>query len=149
MDKTNEILVWGCNKNYNLGIGNEEGKSYPQYLDFFKKLKIFIRCVSISTYHCLYVTENGIVYSVGHGKGGRLGIGNEKTIVVPEAICIQTAKKQPEFIISVSAAKNHSLALTKSGLVYVCGSNTHSQLGFNKPIPEKLLTFKEVQFPTL
>lgn len=117
MNNSNEILVWGCNKNYNLGVGNEDGKSCPQNLDFFKKIKVFIRSVSISTYHCLYVTEAGAVYSVGHGKGGRLGIGNEKTIVVPELVCIQSAKKQPEFIISVSAAKNHSLALTKSGTV--------------------------------
>lgn len=65
----------------------------------------------------MYVTETGAVYSVGHGKGGRLGIANEKTIVVPELVSIQTSKKQPEFIISVSTAKNHSLALTKSGTV--------------------------------
>lgn len=117
VDRTNELLVWGCNKNYNLGIGNEEGKPYPQYLDYFRKQKIFVRYVSLSAYHCLYATETGSLYAVGHGNGGRLGIGNEKTIVEPELVTIQTSKKQTEFITDISVARNHSLALTKSGLV--------------------------------
>lgn len=37
-----ETFVWGSNKNYNLGIADEEHKNYPQQLDYFKKESIFL-----------------------------------------------------------------------------------------------------------
>lgn len=69
-----EILVWGTNRNYNLGLENKEGKQYPHNLDYFVKQNTTIKAVSISCYHCLYVDEKGELYSVGLGDGGRLGI---------------------------------------------------------------------------
>lgn len=69
----NEVLVWGSNKNYNLGIGNEEGRLTPQQLDYFNKHNIFIDKVSISTYHCMFLDTNKRLYTVGHGNGCQLG----------------------------------------------------------------------------
>lgn len=68
-----ETFIWGCNKNYNIGIGNEEGKNYPQQLDYFKKENIFLVRVAISLYHTLFLDNQGKVYAVGHGKCGQLG----------------------------------------------------------------------------
>lgn len=68
-----ETFVWGSNKNYNLGIADKEEKNYPQQLDYFKKKNIFISRASISTYHSLFLDNQGGVYVVGNGKHGQLG----------------------------------------------------------------------------
>ncbi|TMW39666.1 hypothetical protein DOY81_015253, partial [Sarcophaga bullata] len=37
----NELLVWGSNKNYNLGVNNDQGTDHlPQMLDYFRKEQI-------------------------------------------------------------------------------------------------------------
>lgn len=58
-DQQKEILVWGNNRNYNLGLEDKEGKSYPHYLDYFSKQNVSINSVSLSCYHCLYVDDKG------------------------------------------------------------------------------------------
>lgn len=68
-----ETVVWGSNKNYNLGIANEEDKNDPQQLDYFKKENIFLLSASISTYHSMFLDNQGKVYAVGLGKYGQLG----------------------------------------------------------------------------
>lgn len=65
--------MWGSNKNYNLGIANEEHKNYPQQLDYFKKENVFLLSASISAYHSMFLDNQGKVYAVGHGKYGQLG----------------------------------------------------------------------------
>lgn len=112
----NELFVWGSNKNYNLGIGNEQGKIRPESLEIFREQNIFIRDVSISIFHSIFLTDNQEVYVVGHGKGGRLGIGSENTLVVPQKVNIPFRNPE-EKVISVSASRNHSLILTDHGNV--------------------------------
>lgn len=68
-----ETYVWGSNKNYNLGIVNEEDNYRPQQLDYFRKENIFLLSASISTYHSLFLDNQGKVYAVGHNKYGQLG----------------------------------------------------------------------------
>lgn len=70
---SNEILVWGTNKNYNLGTGNSEPTNTPQSVDFFRKEHILLDNVALGAYHSLFLDKKGILYSVGHGEGGRLG----------------------------------------------------------------------------
>lgn len=66
--------MWGSNKNYNLGINNDQnGEQLPQMLDFFRKEQISLQSVALGAYHSLFLDKKGNVYSVGHGKGGRLG----------------------------------------------------------------------------
>lgn len=107
--------MWGSNKNYNLGI--EEDKLYPQQLDYFKKENIFLLSASISTYHSLFLDNQGKVYAAGHGKHGQLGIGDTSTLVVPKLVKLPI--KKSECIIRISTARHHSLVLTNSNSV--CG----------------------------
>lgn len=113
-----EILVWGNNRNYNLGLENKEGKQYPHHLDIFSKQNITIRNVSISRYHCLYVDDKGELYGVGLGDGGRLGTANENTLVLPKRIHL-TNRHKNECIVGVSAATNHSIILTTEDRVRI------------------------------
>ncbi|XP_031631768.1 inhibitor of Bruton tyrosine kinase [Contarinia nasturtii] len=141
-DQQKEILVWGNNRNYNLGLEDKEGKSYPHNLDCFSKQNVSINSVSLSCYHCLYVDDKGELYAVGLGDGGRLGTNNETTLVLPRKIYL-TNKHKNERVISVSTARNHSIVLTNDGRIFTCGLNTHMQLGQRNPI-EKSLIMREI-----
>lgn len=140
-EKKCETLVWGKNKNYNLGIGNIQGRDTPEFIDFLRKSRIYIQQVSMNSYHTLFLSD-GHVYATGHGNGGRLGTGDELTLVTPKRVNIPF-KDENEKIISISAGKNHSLALSNKNRLYSTGLNTFSQLGM-KACPERLLSFTEV-----
>ncbi|XP_053674901.1 inhibitor of Bruton tyrosine kinase [Anopheles nili] len=137
-----ELMVWGQNKNYNLGLGDAQDKGNPESMEFFRKTRTTIRKLEISSYHSVFLTHRlGELYTVGHGFGGRLGLGMEDTIACPMKVPVPL--KDDERIVDVSAAKHHTLILTDASHIYSCGENTHCQLGI-KPPPPKLLTFKEI-----
>lgn len=133
-----EILVWGNNRNYNLGLEDKEGKSYPHHLDYFTKQNVSISCVSLSCYHCLYVDDKGELYAVGLGDYGRLGTNNETTHILPKKIYL-TNKHKNERVIDISTARNHSIVLTSDDRIFTCGLNSHLQLGQRNPVDKSLI----------
>ncbi|EDW72399.1 uncharacterized protein Dwil_GK20738 [Drosophila willistoni] len=139
----NDILVWGSNKNYNLGLGTEQSStSAPQAVDFFRKANIWIEKVALGAYHSLFLDKKGHLYAVGHGKGGRLGNGNENSLPAPKRVKLPS-KIQDDSIICISTSRQHSLVLTQRSMVFACGINTDHQLGV-RDAPEQLNQFKEV-----
>uniref|UniRef100_A0A1A9X4V3 BTB domain-containing protein n=1 Tax=Glossina brevipalpis TaxID=37001 RepID=A0A1A9X4V3_9MUSC len=139
----NELLVWGSNKNYNLGINNDQGtEPLPQMLEYFRKEHICLKSVALGAYHSLFLDKKSKVYAVGHGKGGRLGVGNENSLTTPKKVNIPL-KNANEEVICISASRKHSLILTNYSLVFACGLNDELQLGV-KDAGNKLLNFKEI-----
>ncbi|KAH8397186.1 hypothetical protein KR215_010290 [Drosophila sulfurigaster] len=138
----NEILVWGSNKNYNLGIGNEQNTNSPQAVDFFRKSNLWIERMALGAYHSLFLDSKGHLYAVGHGKGGRLGIGVENSLPAPKRVKVPL-KQANEQIICLSVSRQHSLLLTYRSLVFASGVNDNHQLGV-RDAGESLATFKEV-----
>uniref|UniRef100_A0A182Y6E7 BTB domain-containing protein n=1 Tax=Anopheles stephensi TaxID=30069 RepID=A0A182Y6E7_ANOST len=137
-----ELMIWGQNKNYNLGIGNAQDKGNPESMEYFRKTRTTIRKLEISSYHSVFLTHRmGELYVAGHGVGGRLGLGMEDTIAYPMKVPLTL--KDDERITDVAAAKHHTLVLTNSNHIYSCGENKHCQLGL-KPPPTNLLAFKEI-----
>ncbi|XP_036330764.1 inhibitor of Bruton tyrosine kinase [Rhagoletis pomonella] len=139
---SNEILGWGTNKNYNLGTGNAEPTDTPQSIDFFRKEHISIESVALGAYHSLFLDKKGLLYAVGHGEGGRLGIGGEHSLATPKKVKVPI-KNAGEKLICISAARKHSLLLTNRSAVYACGLNEDKQLGV-RDAGEKLSVFREV-----
>jgi hypothetical protein len=95
----------------------------PRRIDTLNRLNIV--SLSAGKYHSLAVTRDGKVFSWGHGRGGRLGHGNEIAHPEPREI----SGLSHIHIISVSAGENHTLALATNGDVYSWGSNRFGQLG--------------------
>ncbi|KAH8233465.1 hypothetical protein KR026_008461 [Drosophila bipectinata] len=142
IDSQNDILVWGSNKNYNLGVGSEQNTNAPQSVDFFRKSNIWIEQVALGAYHSLFLDKKGHLYAVGHGKGGRLGIGAENTLPAPKRVKV-SSKLGDDSIRCISVSRQHSLVLTHRSLVFACGLNSECQLGV-RDAPEHLAQFKEV-----
>ena len=81
-----------------------------------------------SKHHSMALGISGALYAWGHGKSGRLGLGNEENRQTPERI----ASLQNTVITSISASDSHSLAVSKEGVLFAWGSNSHLQLGLDK-----------------
>jgi inhibitor of Bruton tyrosine kinase len=130
------VVVWGKNKNYNLGLGNVTTRNHPEAV---KGLPMIVKA-SVNKFHSLFLTPTGALWGCGHSKEGRLGIGTENTVTSPQEIVVKFGHRN-ERIVEVSAGMSHSLILTNKA-VYGTGSNKHLQLGMKNV--ETTLVFKEV-----
>ncbi|XP_027710579.1 inhibitor of Bruton tyrosine kinase isoform X3 [Vombatus ursinus] len=100
--------------------------------------------VVLCTFHSVFLSQKGQVYTCGHGQGGRLGHGDEQTCLVPRLVeglighnCSQ-----------VAAAKDHTVVLTEEGGVYTFGLNTFHQLGIIPP-PARCSVPRQIQAKNL
>ncbi|KAM9723342.1 inhibitor of Bruton tyrosine kinase [Menidia menidia] len=124
-----EVYTWGNNTNFSLGHGNQESRHHPEIVDVFARTGVYIKQVVLCKFHSVFLSQNGQVFTCGHGQGGRLGHGDEQTYLVPRMV---------EGLMSyhcsmVAAAKDHTVVLTEEGYVFTFGLNTYHQLGLNPP----------------
>lgn len=106
-----ETFAFGSNSHYNLGLDIGPNTQTPKCIEFFRRNNISIKYVALSGFHSLFLSITDDVYAVGHGIGGRLGHGQETTVVQPQKLNLRL-KRTDEKIISFSASKNHSLILS-------------------------------------
>jgi alpha-tubulin suppressor-like RCC1 family protein len=66
-----EVYSWGSGTNYQLGTGNEHIQKLPRKVDALHGSLIVL--VSAAKFHSVAVTAQGVVYTWGFGRGGRLG----------------------------------------------------------------------------
>lgn len=75
----------------------------------------------------LLLSASGLLYSLGAGAFGELGLGDQTSASVPTLISTLSQIK----IIAVAAAEFHWLALDAYGAVFSCGNNKSGQLGLS------------------
>lgn len=85
-----------------------------------------VASVAASGDHSMAVTSTGSLYAWGSNKHRQLGLSG-KSHTAPVLVAI--GKKTPVALASVVTSSAHTLALSTTGTVYVCGSNQHGQLG--------------------
>ncbi|KAK4984831.1 hypothetical protein LTR50_006353 [Elasticomyces elasticus] len=71
------------------------------------------------------------LYMCGHGPGGRLGTGNERTYF--NFACIEGGALANKRVVAVALGQNHTLALSDGGDIFSWGSNAFGQLGYILP----------------
>ncbi|XP_054155026.1 inhibitor of Bruton tyrosine kinase-like [Oppia nitens] len=148
-----DCYVWGANDNFNLGVdSSKQSRSLPDMVTAFKRDGVYIRDAVLRKFHSLFLTNDGKVYSCGHGHGGRLGLESEDLSITPRLVTIapndRTARCE-----SLASGQDHFVLLVKhgsdaSGHVYTCGNNMYHQLG-QVPAPEKLLSPQIISMRTL
>lgn len=87
-----------------------------------------IKKIAAGAEHCLFLTTNGDIYSLGCGLRGALGCGDVNSCETPKQVEGLAGLK----IIDIACGSFHSVAISAFGDVYTFGWNTHGQLGIPK-----------------
>ena len=90
LDSAGKVLSWGSGQNGKLGHGTEDNISLPCYIPHFEKHASKTVHISAGCEHSAAITEDGAMFSWGHGDGGRLGHGDNSPCFTPtEVYCIK------------------------------------------------------------
>ncbi len=147
------VWAFGSNTYGQLGIGTVDNviQNVPQRLTFFddlRKVEESSDGTLISTgenvvkvyageYHSVALTDKGNVYTWGLNNRGQLGLGYDPSVrdmvMSPERVSLtdSNGKKTVELtdIVKVSVGTYHTVALSRSGIVYAWGWNDYGQIG--------------------
>ena len=125
--RKNDLYLWGANFSGNLPVIDETTTTDSIYTTTkFDTQQIngkIVVSVALSSYHSLFLTSDGQVYSCGIGRGGRLGLGdtnnhyNELILIT----CLNDIK-------GISSSDGHSAAYNSKAL-YTWGEGCNGRLG--------------------
>ncbi|XP_068698933.1 inhibitor of Bruton tyrosine kinase-like isoform X2 [Montipora foliosa] len=135
-----ELYTWGSNTNFTLGHRDENTRHTPEILECpLGAANVFIKEVVMCKFHTVFLSDDGRVFTCGHGRGGRLGHGDEDTILEPKQVMGLDDLK----CVAIAAAQDHTVVVTEDGSVYTFGLNDSYQLG-HSPAPRECLFPKMV-----
>ncbi len=124
---TNDGKVYSCGRNSSGQLGRTVNTANPREtpsiistLDPFK-----VSAIACGSYHTVFLTNHGKVYSCGFNSSGQLGLGNTANQPTPQPI----STLDPFTISAIDCGNEHTVFLTNDGKVYSCGLNTEYQLG--------------------
>ncbi|RUS75693.1 hypothetical protein EGW08_016535 [Elysia chlorotica] len=135
----NEVYTWGENYNSTLGHTSPHKRASPEVVDHFKKMGVSIKQLVLCKYHTVFLSLSGQVYTCGHGQGGRLGHGDQHTVLVPRMLdCLKD-----QTCLEMAAATDHTVLRMEGSIVYSFGINSYHQLGQtpyveNSPQPKQM-----------
>lgn len=125
MEDFTEVFVWGSDQFGQLGLGNNQHKTYS--LPRFCSFNILIKSVSCGDQHSGFISSEGHIYTMGSNLEGRLGIGdlNKKFSSSP---CLVESLKTEE-CLQLSCGGGHSIAIMQGGNAYAWGQGDTGALG--------------------
>jgi len=134
-----EVFSWGCGTNGELGHGDSFNRHSPELIEAL--VTVHACAVAAGEHHSVALSAaDGAVFAWGHGRGGRLGLGNgeEGSALLPQRVSALSGVA----IASVAAGASHTLAVSAAGRHYAWGSL--DALGYeneelrNQPTPAEL-----------
>ncbi|XP_066574471.1 probable E3 ubiquitin-protein ligase HERC3 [Amia ocellicauda] len=121
-----QLFAWGQNANGQLGLGKgEPNKSSPQFLKSLSEIPL--AQISAGGDHSFALSLSGAVFGWGKNNAGQLGLGDTEDRSAPTPVNSLALKKT----VSISCGGEHTVVLTKDGLVYTFGLGSSGQLGHN------------------
>jgi hypothetical protein len=81
--------------------------------------------------HCLFIAEDGTLWTWGRNLQGSLGLGHAERACTPEQLLLPKIEGCSQEVLSFSSGSYHNLLVTKSHHLFVWGCNNNSQLGIN------------------
>lgn len=143
-----QLYVFGSNAYGQLGISDSYRQldAYDKYHVQFQKISLgSVVAIKCGAYHTVALSADS-VYSWGRNTDGQLGLGDTKHRFVPREL---TSLKNYR-IVSVGCGAYHTIALDRTGQLYVWGANAHNQLGLGHKnsiyYPQKLSFQNVIRF---
>ncbi|KAK7396145.1 hypothetical protein VNO78_16944 [Psophocarpus tetragonolobus] len=142
-----EVFSWGSGTNYQLGTGNAHIQKLPCKVDSLAGS--FIKLISAGKFHSVALTDRGDVYTWGFGRGGRLGHpdfdihSGQAAVITPRQVTSGLGSRR---VMTIAAAKHHTVIATQGGEVFTWGSNREGQLGYpsvdTQPTPRRVSSLR-------
>jgi alpha-tubulin suppressor-like RCC1 family protein len=123
------VWGWGVNTSGQLGDGSVADRSVPVQVGIGVPGFTNIIAVSAGDNHSLALKSDGSVWVWGSNEYGQ--IGNGTTSMIPQRSPVQNTTLSG--ITQIAAGIFHSMALNKSGKVFVWGDNLYGQVGNGTP----------------
>ncbi|CAD7081549.1 unnamed protein product [Hermetia illucens] len=138
ISKSGAVFGWGKNSCGQLGLNDEQFRSYPTQLKTLRSLGV--RYISCGDDFSVFLTVDGGVFTCGSGTYGQLGHGIASNEILPRMVL----ELMGSTITQISCGSRHTLALVASrGRVYGFGLGCSGQLGArntnNSFIPQVVL----------
>ncbi|CAB3243481.1 unnamed protein product [Arctia plantaginis] len=120
---SNAIYTVGCNDEGQLGTGDMEHHTVPQFVELDGEAGT-IRQVSAGSNHTAILTDDGRVFVCGSNTEGQLGLGEDTRS------CLKfTELKFMEKISFVECGYYNTVFITAKGAVFITGDNENQKLG--------------------
>ncbi len=118
------VLAMGSNGHGQLGLGDQVARWVPVRVSLPGGARA--RSAACGDDFTLILAEDGAVFACGKNTHGQLGTGsNNASEIMLEPVAALTGTP----VVAVAAGSAHSVLLTATGLVYVCGLGASGQLG--------------------
>lgn len=128
-----EVYSWGDTE-FTGHLSGDSAQYTPRLIETLRGVNI----VSIGAcgFHTGAVADDGLVYTFGDGKFGRLAHGNEHGCLIPRPVEALRGRRVTMF----AAGGFHSCFVTDTGLLFTSGGNEHGQLGQGDRVNRKTPT---------
>lgn len=120
-----KIFSWGEGEDGKLGHGNRLTLEKPKMIETLKTKRI--RDIACGSAHSAAITSQGELYTWGLGEYGRLGHGDNNTLLKPKMI--QKLVGQRIVQVACGSRDAQTLCLTEDGTVYSWGDGDFGKLG--------------------
>ncbi|DBA00278.1 TPA: hypothetical protein N0F65_007922, partial [Lagenidium giganteum] len=125
----NSIIAFGDGMNGRLGSGSESDQHSGAVITTFKSHNLGyvpnVVSVSAGAMHNAAVTSSGEVFTWGNGSDGQLGHNSWESEWIPREV----EHLRNVSIASVRCGNKHTLAVSRSGMIYAWGRGLEGQLG--------------------
>ncbi|XP_015258098.1 PREDICTED: probable E3 ubiquitin-protein ligase HERC3 [Cyprinodon variegatus] len=120
------VYTWGEDSRGQLGLGTgNSGSGSPQHVQTLSAIPVVL--ISAGAEHSFALSVSGGVFGWGGNDCGQLGLGDSEDRNTPTSVSYLNMKK----VVHISCGKEHTVVLTKDGVVFTFGSGKYGQLGHN------------------
>jgi alpha-tubulin suppressor-like RCC1 family protein len=145
LENTGRVLGCGENNYGQLGIGINEAKNLPVYVQKSLTTNDFLENIvqiSSGNNNTMFLENTGRVLGCGENNYGQLGIGINEAKNLP--VYVQKSLTTNDFlenIVQISSGAVHTMFLENTGRVLCCGWNKDGQLGIGDYQPDGVIEY--------
>jgi len=124
------LWVWGSNRNGQIGDGTITTRDNNNDRDTPVKIMDSVRYVSAGFQYSMAIKTDGSLWAWGWNRFGQLGNGGGGNELDCVGWPVQTVPvKIMDYVASVSASTNHTMAITTDGSLWAWGDNHSGEIG--------------------